>query len=303
MNDWSRALEDLVAYRRELGLQPAMTADVIDRFLDLRNRHFDFPDAEKPTPDEQAEFGRSEDRLNLAEEPIHAHILDRAGLYWVAPEMLPLLWRAAASMPQAFTRGVTLPTPPETYGYVRFPHTVADGEIPDDVPSRGEYEDRTGLVWTILRDRPWVAQLIPGDRLTGPVPLAVGLHPAHAEPDTYESDWIALALWALFQQRVAVVREARPDRGATRRLIRLGIPLADLPRLRVVTLRRPTSTDVEAADEAMVAWSHRWLVDGHWRAQWYPSDTQHRLIWIAPHVKGPEHLPLVVKRRVYRFMR
>lgn len=306
MNDWSRALEDLVGWRRELGLQPALTDEVIDRFLGLRRSHLDSAAAsavEEPTADEVDAFLRSEDAVHRAEEPINAHLLDRAGLYWVAPEMLPLVWRAAASMPGAFAPDVAPPTPPETYGYVRLPHEVAHGEVPEDVPYRGEYEGRVGLVWMVLRDRAWVAPLYPGDRLTAPVPGAAGFRPVRAQPGDDQSNWVALALWALFQQRVAVVRDARPDRGAVRRLVRLGIPLEALPQIRVVTLRRPTSTDVEAADESPVAWSHRWLVDGHWRAQWYPSDTQHRLIWIAPHVKGPEHLPLVVRRRVYRFTR
>jgi hypothetical protein len=34
-------------------------------------------------------------------------------------------------------------------------------------------------------------------------------------------------------------------------------------------------------------------VNGHVRAQWYPSEQAHRLIWIAPYLKGPEDAPML----------
>ncbi len=46
---------------------------------------------------------------------------------------------------------------------------------------------------------------------------------------------------------------------------------------------------------------HRWIVRGHHRAQWYPSQQAHKVIWIAPHVKGPDGAPL--KEHVYRVIR
>lgn len=38
---------------------------------------------------------------------------------------------------------------------------------------------------------------------------------------------------------------------------------------------------------------HRWMVSGHLRAQWYPSEQAHHVIWIAPHLKGPDDAPLL----------
>lgn len=43
-----------------------------------------------------------------------------------------------------------------------------------------------------------------------------------------------------------------------------------------------------------VEWHHRWIVRGHHRAQWYPSLKGHKVIWVAPYVKGPEGMPLKV---------
>ena len=37
---------------------------------------------------------------------------------------------------------------------------------------------------------------------------------------------------------------------------------------------------------------HRWLVSGHFRNQWYRSEQTHKVIWIAPYVKGPDDAPL-----------
>lgn len=57
-----------------------------------------------------------------------------------------------------------------------------------------------------------------------------------------------------------------------------------------------TRSNVEARRD----WSHRWLVSGHWRNQWYPSEGVHRPIWIDAFVKGPSDAPLLVRPTVYR---
>jgi hypothetical protein len=55
----------------------------------------------------------------------------------------------------------------------------------------------------------------------------------------------------------------------------------------------------ETEDEFGREWSHRWVVRGHWREQWYPSEGVHRLIWIEAFVKGPEDRPLIIKDTVF----
>ena len=57
-----------------------------------------------------------------------------------------------------------------------------------------------------------------------------------------------------------------------------------------------TRSNVEARRD----WSHRWLVSGHWRNQWYPSEGVRRPIWIDAFVKGPSDAPLLVRPTVYR---
>lgn len=69
-----------------------------------------------------------------------------------------------------------------------------------------------------------------------------------------------------------------------------------------VTLRRrhyrgePVEGDGEGHE-----YNVRWIVSGHLRAQWYPSLQAHKLIWIAPYVKGPDSAPL--KKTVYKVVR
>ena len=62
-------------------------------------------------------------------------------------------------------------------------------------------------------------------------------------------------------------------------------------RLRHVTHKSPSG------ESQPVDWSHRWVVNGHWRMQ--PTKTGVKRIWIMPHVKGPDDKPLVLKETVF----
>jgi hypothetical protein len=88
-----------------------------------------------------------------------------------------------------------------------------------------------------------------------------------------------------------------PDRHQAKRAMRT---IDHVPEIHVVQLRRPgTRGESEPGTIGNVDWSHRWIVDAHWRNQWYPSLGCHKPILIAPYVKGPEHLPLVVHDKVF----
>jgi hypothetical protein len=104
------------------------------------------------------------------------------------------------------------------------------------------------------------------------------------------------ALFALLNSNVADVAEERTDRATRRRLERGKSPLAGS--VQVIRLRRPHG-EVAGPDGGPVEWSHRWLVSGHWRNAWRPSVEAHRLVWIAPFVKGPADRPLILRRKVH----
>lgn len=108
-----------------------------------------------------------------------------------------------------------------------------------------------------------------------------------------------LATWLLMQQSLTVVERSRGDRPERRRYARLGLPAE----LLIVRLRRLESMPKPETGGDRPDWSHRWLVSGHWRQQYYPSQGGNSPIWINPHVKGPADRPLVVKERVTAWVR
>jgi hypothetical protein len=112
------------------------------------------------------------------------------------------------------------------------------------------------------------------------------------------SDKPILATWVLMQQSIVQSEQTRPDRHQRRMCARASIPAE----LVIVRLRRVDQPERDTDGEA-VPWSHRWLVNGHWRRQFYPSDRSNRPLWISPHVKGPQDKPLVVKEKVTAWVR
>lgn len=65
--------------------------------------------------------------------------------------------------------------------------------------------------------------------------------------------------------------------------------------IHVVELRRSAKDAVAAYAAESRAFKHRWWVAGHFRSQWYASKQSHEVIWIAPHIKGPDGAPMLDK--------
>ena len=63
----------------------------------------------------------------------------------------------------------------------------------------------------------------------------------------------------------------------------------------VIRLRRP-KTKPQSEGEP-INYTHRFLVRGHWRNQWFPSLNTHRQIYIHEFIKGPEDKPLRISDR------
>lgn len=57
---------------------------------------------------------------------------------------------------------------------------------------------------------------------------------------------------------------------------------------------RPRGDDQEPTR----VYSSRWVVRGHWRRQWYPSENRHRPIWISTYIAGPEGAPILTRDKV-----
>jgi hypothetical protein len=139
---------------------------------------------------------------------------------------------------------------------------------------------------------------------------SIGFAPAHLTPWWYgmtfdgnevdENEKPTGALWwwkiaqttlRLMQQKIAHRQSERPDRPTRRNGQRCGFNEREVL---VVRLRRE-SGDHEPGEGDGANYSHRFIVGGHWRNQWYPKGRVHRQIWISPYVKGPDDKPLVVK--------
>lgn len=114
-----------------------------------------------------------------------------------------------------------------------------------------------------------------------------------------------LLFWRVMQKLMAekiVQSEARvPGRPARREAKRFDMPPSIL---RVIELRRKRSNkEPDRENGAARHYTHRWIVRGHWRNQWYPSEGRHKQKYISEYVAGPEDLDLIVKTRVWNWDR
>lgn len=105
--------------------------------------------------------------------------------------------------------------------------------------------------------------------------------------------------WLLMRQPLALVESAEFDRAARRRAERDQRPL---PSVRVIALRHPAGSGGGGGGSR--EWRHTWIVRGHWRmTACGVGREQRRPVWIAPHIKGPEGLPLLGGEKVYAWTR
>lgn len=57
-------------------------------------------------------------------------------------------------------------------------------------------------------------------------------------------------------------------------------------------------TQTGSVGESTRNYSHRWVVRGHWRHQWYPSIQRHKPIYITNYIAGPEDAPIMMRDRI-----
>lgn len=316
MAEWSKALDaqlDLIRFWRTS--EGAKTANMANVLPAVMHGDFDVDSLQDPeVQDRVSAIGRS-----TADE--FASQLDRGATYWIASEVVRLLEVAAPSLPPVTPRFEDLPHPG---GFAFFESPLATGSRVPDVP--GMDVDRSLVDSEGIRVMQWAHE---GDEVVV-VPYFVATSRTDISPttsygtplgayrwrygesvvsdDVEGSDGldktarVIMAFWLLSQQRIAQAHSQRVARATRRRAERANFEVPE-DGIRVVTLRRFAPEAGESPDPAGVDWSHRWIVGGHWRQQWYPTLEDHRPVWIAPYVKGPEHAPLVVKDRVYRFAR
>ena len=109
-----------------------------------------------------------------------------------------------------------------------------------------------------------------------------------------------LSLWEFVQEQVPSRIPA--DRPMLKRLKRAHSPLSEVT---IVELR-PTDQPPQYNDPdhvpQTVLWTHRWRSRGHKR-RWIDKHGNYRETTVSGSIKGPEHLPLIEKDRVYNVRR
>lgn len=106
------------------------------------------------------------------------------------------------------------------------------------------------------------------------------------------------ALWRFMEQELAPVERMHTPKTMARHLARRQLSMAPVS---IIHLRR-RAQGPESGDREF-EYSHRWTVRGHWRRQWYASEGRHKSIYIAPHIKGPENAPFLIRERVTAVVR
>lgn len=221
--------------------------------------------------------------------------------HWV-PEMCGLLTDVSAEMPPWTLRREALPT---DHGFCWFeePLPIRPGSVPLAALSWGLTTTLTAdpdpperLVITAYGCQPrsgTIANLVDMSWVLGET---MGDDSFTQETDTHEQRRqtqrvfrYAAAIFALVEQKILVAAPERVERAAARRLRKAGARRP--PAILVVRLRRAVR-EGDDADGNPRAWTCRWIVRGHWRQQYYPSDRSHRPVFILPHIKGPDGLPL-----------
>lgn len=234
-------------------------------------------------------------------------VAQHSSLFWVAKEMGDVLKAAAPKLDGP----LLLSDLPEPVGLVTF-------ENPLEVPSPQEGDVSLWVKWLA-----WCRLSIVTEDGSGPKEPAVCLFYAWEGPEGSRFFWDVWieghrhpaldeamdasmlgahfrGLCLLVQQPLAVME--RKQNHQTRKMAkRQDLPTSEV---KVVRLRR-ARPKLEAGEPigGFVDWTHRWIVNGHWRNQWLPSIQAHRQQWISPYVKGPEDKPLVVKKTVNAWVR
>ena len=117
-------------------------------------------------------------------------------------------------------------------------------------------------------------------------------------PDEQFTGWeyVLKALAFLVSPFVETISRRVP-RTFRKEAARANIPTTEAdPLIHTVLLRQPEQHPLPGSQEEHdFTRKHHWWVSGHYRAQWYAAKQEHKVIWIAPHIRGDRSLPLLEK--------
>lgn len=228
---------------------------------------------------------------------------------------------AVASGAIAYARPEEVPTPePGTPGYLDLSIDPKTGEVYDVLAPTSEHSAHGTLasewghgqhsIGTVrLHGHAWVplgrSDWLDGDQLgQAPYPDTS----AAALASYTEDRRLVAALWGILAQEAVAQRTLHlPERAVTRRHQRAGLA-RDLAPVHVIRLRPVRHVHADAPEpptgSARREWSCQWIVSGHWRlARVGKGRMERRLVYVSPHVKGPDGAELRVRPTVRSLVR
>jgi hypothetical protein len=112
---------------------------------------------------------------------------------------------------------------------------------------------------------------------------------------------ILLATWRMLGQKIVHIEEHKVPRNVRRAAQRVMPCDGDIL---IIRLRREYNIRLKLEEMGVegdhgVLWSHRWMVRGHWRRPKNSGPDAPKTEWVSPYIKGPEHLPLVTKDKIF----
>jgi hypothetical protein len=249
--------------------------------------------------------------------------LERSELLWVSADMCHLLNTAEKSFPvETILREDDLPS---DFGFVVFEETLSglDAVRTDDEPIHIR-----AMAWALARvEGKFAIHLsfyVDSNRYGHVSSLGHLAYAGSSEwffdtaadyffPEIYEPRGLSAqalesivedrrriaSLLMLLHQPLVVEGIAKAGRQERRDAERRG---REAPDVRILTLRE-IRRDHDDVEHRPTNWSHRWLVSGHWRNQWYATEQVHRPIWIAPFIKGPSEKELFIRPTVRAWRR
>jgi len=220
-----------------------------------------------------------------------AESLDRAKLYWIDPDFTDLAEHATAQLPDT-----TLDTdaPPAGDGLLLWCRPVTARQIA--AASWSATDDGYQIICyrhlgagvdpnTLQRVREQVGWL-------APTTLA---HASTTEPLPHGGPASALvATWLLITQQIAVAVPAELDRATRKSYARQhrSVPDVRIVRIKARSTRRADKTGAATGTGRGPLQQREWVGE-HWKQQAFgPGRSQHKLIYIAPYLRGPDDKPI-----------
>lgn len=256
-------------------------------------------------PDMRFAVGRERARISLA-----ALLIESATTYLWTMRAWDLM-RSAPPLPPHVVSDDILPFPVMYWSLeTALSVSTPDGPSGLDWFTLREQPGRSGVevIYNTQPDEPAQDPRDVSDNPTQPNVLRGGILKYKSKwPDDFsEAEQVfaepVLKMLAFLHSPYIAVGAESLDRHDRRRLARSGLSLQEQEwTANVVKLRNEQWQVGYGASGTGPDRAHRWWVAGHFRAQWFPSKQSHHVIFIAPHLKGPEGRPVLEK--VYHVVR